>query len=80
MKKSRSTAIIAVAAVVIVALVAVIVFLLTRKNEVPAESGPKIGYASEGIVALDEETLQAAYDAMARDRESLLILDGEKLY
>lgn len=68
--------IIAAAAVVIVLLLALVVFLLMRPTNIADEGVPKIGYASEAKVMLDQNSLQAAMDeAMANARDGYVGLN-----
>ncbi len=65
-KKSLSNkAVIAVAAVIIALLLGVVAFLLMRPatTEIAEGGVPKIGYAAEATVMLDQDSLQAAMDA-----------------
>lgn len=61
--------IIAIAAVIIALLLGLVVFLLMRPSltDIGDEGVPKIGYAAEAQVMLDQNSLQAAYDAAARN-------------
>ena len=72
-KKGLSNKVIIIAAAVIIALLmAVVVLLLTRPapTDIGDEGVPKIGYATEATVLLDQDSLQAAMDeAMANAKD-----------
>ena len=72
-KKGLSNKVIIIAAAVIIALLAaVVVLLLTRPapTDIGDEGVPKIGYATEATVLLDQNSLQAAMDeAMANAKD-----------
>ncbi len=85
-QKSSNRLVIGLLAVIIVLLGAVVGVLLTRDggdNSGPAQSAnPSLGlqYASEGVAALDQGTLQDAIDEMARKaREGTMALDYKNL-
>lgn len=69
--------IIAIAAIIIVLLLGTIVFLLARQSTANISDGdvPKIGYAVEASVILDQDALQAAADeAIKNARENRIAL------
>lgn len=69
--------IIVIAAAIIVLLLGVVVFLLARQStmNIIDEGVPKIGYAVEATVVLDEDALQAAADqAIKNARENRIAL------
>lgn len=72
-KKDLSNKTVIIAAAIIIALLAVVVvLLLTRpaQTSIGDEGVPKIGYATEATVLLDQDSLQAAMDeAMANARD-----------
>lgn len=69
-KKGLSNKVVIIAAMVIIALLAVVVVLLLTRPSNGDEGTPKIGYATEATVLLDQDSLQAAMDAaMANARD-----------
>lgn len=66
---SVNKVVVAVAAIIIIALLAVVIFLLTRPSGTSAGDGaaPKLDYAAEATVMLDQDSLQAAFDEAVRN-------------
>jgi len=77
-KKNSMTIVIALLCALLVVMVVAIVFLLRRpaQGEPPAASGPKIGYATEGVTAVeDPEALQKAVDEMMETPPNAMTLE-----
>lgn len=62
--------IVMIAAIVIIALLIVVIVLLTRPSQdASGDNGPKIGYAADAKVMLDQDSLQAAFDEALQNAE-----------
>lgn len=76
-KKASNKVLIAVGVIIIVLLAAVIAILLTRPSltNIDDEGVPKLGYATDAKVLLDQDALQAAVDEAQRNaKESMVAL------
>lgn len=68
-KKSLDKRLIAVIIGLILVIVAMAFFLLFRQNGTAEDGTPKIGYATEATVMLDQDSLQAAMDEAMRNAQ-----------